>query len=1278
MRFKKILIFLIGLFFIYLGLNFFIVSNFAKDKISKLLASKLNREVILQSFEFNPLTFELKFNGVDIKQKRSIDSFIFLENLIIDIDFKNFKQILIKDITVNSPIIKISMDKNNSFNFDDLLSSNDKDNSNSSFFELGKININNGNLNFTDKTKSKSFNFTKINYQFLGVKNILNFNLGGAKGDIFFENRKENFYGNININGLDISKFKKYYTEFINFEPFGKLSFNTKIAYQDKKLNFQNFTLGLNDIKMRLKNKKILEAKKLQIQNINIDLDKKLLDIGEVNFYDSQLNLIINKDKTINFSNLIKSNNQKAKTEDKKWAVVLRKTDIKNLNLNFIDYSYQTPLKFAINNIGFSLSKFSLDGGKRSDFLINSKNIKIVGEFGLNPIRLNSKISLTNFDVSNLKQFISKQTKLKIGSGKIDLKIDIDYQKELRIKNGNLTIRNLQLLLKKAKLSYIKSLKIRNFAIDLKNQKINIAKIFLDKMKTSVYLSKNGLNLANIMKKNKSKKNGKNWDLIINKIVLSNNDIKFQDKIKKVKFKLSKINIKIDKFSTKKNQKIKINSSAILNSAPFSYKGKIKLSPFEILGRIKLDNFNLKKIQPYISQFLNLQLKSGKFNFSGEITYNKNFKLNSGKIKLNNLIAYQDRLKVLNLNRVVLNNINFQNLNLTISNLILDRVNVNGVINKDGEINFSKISKASKEKKRIREEKRKKLKIKIGEISFTNSKFFLENQQNLSNLDISNINLKIDNFTTQKNKTYPYFINFRTLNSTINLNGYFGLKPLYFNSNLNFSNLDLTALNPYLKPHLNLKINSFNLGLNGFMKFKNDKFSLYGGIIKIKKMDLDGFRNKKLLKSDLIMLNDLEFKTKPNRLKIKKITLKDNYLNYFIFKDGNSSISKIFKNKKIEKKKTKDTFPLNIDKILVSNLNINFQDKQNPLAMKLKGIKGDILNISTTNLVKSYIELDSRINKYGYTRIDAGIYFKNFKFDSDINFWLYNIKLKLFEFYIKKFIGYKIKSGTLIELDSHTKIKNSQINSKSKITVDNLRLKNPTLALKSSLQLIKDTKGLISFPLNLKGDIDNPKFKFMEILSIAFSNILGNIITSPLKLIENILQIKSEKIDKIIFNAGSSNLLPPAIEKLNQLSIYLKKNKRKVLIITNSYNLIKDSEALKKQYIKGLIKNYYDKNKITDILKKEFLKYYSKQDFNYLKYRHKKQILNQNLKKLIKKTIFISEKNLKILAKNRGQNIYKYLLNRGVVKKKLKIKKRFFNSQDEVMTKLEIEYKLFF
>ncbi len=1285
MKFKKTIIFITSLLLIYLAVGFYIVPTFGKEKITNLLEENLKRDVTLESLNFNPLTFELKCGGLEIKQKNSRNNFVSLENLSIDIDIKNYKTILIKTISINSPNITIAMDKNSSFNFDDLLVSDENKTSAPSPIDilLGEIFVKDGKINFKDVKKDKTFNFSNIGYHLLNqdgkMFHNLNLKLNQTDANILATSLGDNLDAKININAIKIEEFKTYYSEFINFVPRGELSINTKIDYTDGKLNIDKSTLILDEIEIDLDKKRILQATTFQIQNFNIDLDKKILDVGAIKLQDSFLDLQIDKNRNLNLSNLVKQSDEQNSSksgDEKKWAITLQKTDIINMNMRFSDFNYKKP--FNLSNIDLSLDEFSLNDGEKSNFSFGSDLIKIEGKFGLNPFLLNSKISLNNFDVSKLKQFIEKQTNIEAVSGKIDVGLEINYDKKLEVKNGNLKILDLKIMQKRLELAKIAQFEVKNFWIDLEKENINISEILLKNSRFRGELYKDGkLNFETIMKKSGEEQSGENsWKLNVNKINLLSNSFNFEDKSKKTKFKLSNINIKIDKFSTNKKSKFKINSSLRLNSSYLSYYGKIGLEPFVTNGKVKLKNFDLAKIKPYFEDFVNLKLKSGILNFDGKIDYGKKFSLIGAGTEVRDLVAYQDKLKVIDLKSLRLKKVNFRNANFLISNLILDRLNIKSILYKNGELNFSKILKPQKEEKN--KTKSKPINLRIEKVVVKNSGFFMQNRQNLSDVKIDKINLSLKKFSTIKTRIFPFDLRFETFGSKIESDGFLGISPLLINANLNFKNLDLTNLNSYLKDYLNLKIRSLNLGMNGYVRYKNEKLRFYGGLIKLNKIDLDGFMGKKLLKSDLIMFNGLDFRQKPDRLKIKKITLKKTHLNYKVFKDGNSSISKIFKNQEKKKKDTKEeSFPLDIGKISIDSFDINYKDLENPLSLKLVNLKGDVSNISTTKMLKSFIDLEMQVNKYGYAKINSGIYFKNFKRNSDISLAIYNIELKLFNHYAKKFIGYEIKRGTLVELKSKTKILNSKLNSENRIKIDNLRLKNPTLILKTSLQAIKNSQGILSFPINIKGNIDEPKFKISKIISIAFSNLLGNIITTPIKFVESIFHIKGNKVEGAIFNAGSSTLLPPTIAQLNGIAKILKNKKRRILVIRHSYNKNEDGDALENRYIQNLTKNLYETNSITKALKKEFLKYYRSSSFVNLQNRYRKEFLNEKLKEMIKKAIFIGENNLEILARNRTQNIYNYLINKGVEKKKLKINYDYLKTKKEVMTKLKIEFKFF-
>lgn len=116
--------------------------------------------------------------------------------------------------------------------------------------------------------------------------------------------------------------------------------------------------------------------------------------------------------------------------------------------------------------------------------------------------------------------------------------------------------------------------------------------------------------------------------------------------------------------------------------------------------------------------------------------------------------------------------------------------------------------------------------------------------------------------------------------------------------------------------------------------------------------------------------------------------------------------------------------------------------------------------------------------------------------------------------------------------------------------------------LRLVVALLEDSDGVIDIDLPIEGDVNNPDFKYGKVVWQVIGNLFTKAVTSPFRLLGSMMGIESDKLSSIDFEAGSATLLPPEVEKLDQITAILSKRPKLSLAIYGGWDEVGDTRAL--------------------------------------------------------------------------------------------------------------------
>jgi hypothetical protein len=120
-----------------------------------------------------------------------------------------------------------------------------------------------------------------------------------------------------------------------------------------------------------------------------------------------------------------------------------------------------------------------------------------------------------------------------------------------------------------------------------------------------------------------------------------------------------------------------------------------------------------------------------------------------------------------------------------------------------------------------------------------------------------------------------------------------------------------------------------------------------------------------------------------------------------------------------------------------------------------------------------------------------------------------------------------------------------------------------SLPLGLAVALLKDSSGKIDLDMPVRGDVNDPEFKYGTVVRQALVNLLTKIVTSPFALLGNLVGAEADELENLLFEPGRADLSPPEMEKAGKIAEALGLRPQLMLQIGGVYSPDVDAAALK-------------------------------------------------------------------------------------------------------------------
>ena len=419
------------------------------------------------------------------------------------------------------------------------------------------------------------------------------------------------------------------------------------------------------------------------------------------------------------------------------------------------------------------------------------------------------------------------------------------------------------------------------------------------------------------------------------------------------------------------------------------------------------------------------------------------------------------------------------------------------------------------------------------------------------------------------------------------------------NAEIDFSNMLLSRLQPYIAPYINITIEDGMFSTKGILHADAKDTLTYSGSANISQLHInDNVLKQPLLTWQTMDINQLSFDRQQANIDIDEINVDKLFSRLIISPDRSTNISELI-NTPADIKQT--TASVETDKAAVSpskadqatlsagneqsvdapqmKLNINkigFTDSSaffadNSLtpnfASGIEMLNGQITNLSSNPETTASVDLAGKIDKYAPVTLKGDVNPLLAQPYLDLNLNFDKVELTSVNPYSGTYAGYYIDKGQL-SLDLTYQLKNNELVGSNHVVIDQLELgKRSNSSLATSLPvtlaiaLLQDRHGVIDLGVDVSGDIDSPSFSFGSIIINALGNIITKAVTSPFSFLAGLVD-SDEQIDKISFEYGRSNISLKQKSTLDKLAKALIDRPLLNLNIKGSVDLINDKQAL--------------------------------------------------------------------------------------------------------------------
>lgn len=471
---------------------------------------------------------------------------------------------------------------------------------------------------------------------------------------------------------------------------------------------------------------------------------------------------------------------------------------------------------------------------------------------------------------------------------------------------------------------------------------------------------------------------------------------------------------------------------------------------------------------------------------------------------------------------------------------------------------------------------------------------------------VENAEIDAQNFTLAEGAQIPLRVALALPNrGTVNLDGTAVLAPLQATGTVDVANVALASVSPYVEPMLNVRITDGAVSTKGSFRV-NLPAGLspeieYKGDIQVSRFGLvDGTANEPLMNWSQLAIRGLTFQTTPSVISVEEVSLTDPVARVIVSPDKVLNLSRLVKTETaeapaIQLPKTADSGKpapkISIANVTLNNGALSFLDHsvQPEVNLSINQLVGTISGLSSENLARGKVDLKATVEGSGPIAITGQLDPLGPKKSIDLRVDVKNVDLTPLSPYSGKFAGFELARGKMF-LEVSAKMENEQIDMSNLLTLRQFSFGAPTsspeatkLPVRLAVALLKDTEGKIAIDLPVQGSLTDPNFRIGKVVMSVIVNLLTKAAVSPFSLLGSMFGGGGEELAYQDFEAGSDDLTPDNLKKLETLTKALNGRPALNLEITGGFDPKADGGVLRQRRLAQMVRSrLWDERRAAD------------------------------------------------------------------------------------------------
>jgi uncharacterized protein involved in outer membrane biogenesis len=453
----------------------------------------------------------------------------------------------------------------------------------------------------------------------------------------------------------------------------------------------------------------------------------------------------------------------------------------------------------------------------------------------------------------------------------------------------------------------------------------------------------------------------------------------------------------------------------------------------------------------------------------------------------------------------------------------------------------------------------------------------------------------------------------------VQLRGDLRPQPLALKGRVDIQSLDLSGLQPYLEPHLNLALASAKVSAAGDLKLDGSaqqavSAARWKGRAALAELrTLDKLNDAELVRFKKLGLDEMDVQWKPDAplvADLGRIALEDFYGRVIVNADGRVNLRDIVRRGDEDRSLTTPTAApeappaaapeapaaaasapdaaasaapgpqLRWAGIQLAGGTVDFTDNfiRPNYSAKLTDIGGEIAALAWDDPQPATVKISGRVDGSAPLEIGGTMHPLGARLATDITASARGVDITRLTAYSARYAGYGIEKGTL-SVKVRYRIVDGKLEAENNVFLDQLtfgeRVDSPDalkLPILLAVSLLKDRNGVIDINLPISGSLDDPKFSVGAIIVKVIVNLITKAITAPFSLLASAFGGGGEELGYVEFEPGSTALTEASTKRLDTLAKALLDRPALKLEATGRADPAQDEAALRRAHLDRLMR----------------------------------------------------------------------------------------------------------